>query len=66
MIGAGNDQQFKLFCDRVLDRADLAVDSRFSTNSARVAHREDLVALITLILKQHNRAHWMEKLNGLG
>ncbi len=66
MIGAGNDQQFKLFCDKVLARGDLPEDAKFSTNGSRVAHREELVALITMILKQHDRAHWTQKLNGLG
>lgn len=66
MIGAGNDQQFRLFCEKVLDRPDLPVDARFSTNSSRVAHREELVALITSTMKQNDRLYWTEKLNGLG
>ena len=66
MIGAGNDQQFKIFCQKVLGRDEIPLDARFATNSARVANREELVALITEIMMQHDQSYWLEKLAGLG
>ncbi|KAI0632334.1 CAIB/BAIF family enzyme [Trametes polyzona] len=66
MIGAGNDKQFKLFAEKILDRPDLPEDPKFSTNKARVANRQELVALITDALQKEGRDHWIEKLTGLG
>lgn len=66
MIGAGNDQQFKILCEKVLGRVEIPLDARFATNSARVANREELVSLITEIMKQRDRSYWLEKLTGLG
>lgn len=66
MIGAGNDKQFKQFCKAVLERGDLASDPRFSNNSSRVAHRTELVNIITSILGREDRSHWIVRLEGLG
>ncbi|KAI0365702.1 CAIB/BAIF family enzyme [Pilatotrama ljubarskyi] len=66
MIGAGNDKQFKLFAEKILERSDLPTDPRFSTNKARVANRKELVSLITDTLQKEGRDHWIEKLTGLG
>jgi crotonobetainyl-CoA:carnitine CoA-transferase CaiB-like acyl-CoA transferase len=45
IIAVGNDRQFARLC-AVLDRSTLASDPRFSTNPARVIHREILIPLI--------------------
>ncbi|OSD07309.1 CAIB/BAIF family enzyme [Trametes coccinea BRFM310] len=66
MIGAGNDKQFKLFAEKILERPDLPSDPKFSTNKARVANRQELVSLITETLQKQGRDHWIEKLTGLG
>ncbi|EJF63500.1 CAIB/BAIF family enzyme [Dichomitus squalens] len=66
MIGAGNDKQFKLFAEAILGRPDLPADPKFSSNKARVANRQELVALITETLQKEGRDHWIEKLTGLG
>ncbi len=46
VVAVGNDGQFARFV-RVLGRADLAADPRFATNPQRVAHRAELVPLLT-------------------
>lgn len=66
MIGAGNDQQFQVLCTKVLEREDLASDSRFLTNSVRVENRAELVSQITSSLENQDRAHWIQRLTGLG
>jgi len=66
MIGAGNNKQFGILCDKVLGKPALALDPRFVTNEARVAHREELVRIIEDALMQHDRAHWLESFMGLG
>ncbi|CAL1713047.1 unnamed protein product [Somion occarium] len=66
MIGAGNDRQFKLLAENILQRPELADDPKFSTNGARVANRTEIVQIITDTLMQHERDHWLEKFSGLG
>lgn len=66
MIGAGNEKQFQQFCTAVLQREDLVSDPRFSNNSSRVAHREELVNTITSIMQKEDRSHWVARLEGLG
>ena len=51
MVGAGNDVQFKLLCQRLKlghlqeDKKDKK-DKKFSTNKTRVANREELIQLL--------------------
>ncbi|OYX00735.1 MAG: carnitine dehydratase, partial [Rhizobiales bacterium 32-66-8] len=44
-----NEREWALFCADVLGAGDLAQDPRFRTNSARVAHRAELDALINAV-----------------
>lgn len=46
VIGAGNDRQFVSLCNAI-GRPDLAQEERFSNNSNRVKHREELVISYT-------------------
>ena len=41
-LAVQNDREWRRLCDQVLGRPDLAGDSRFATNTARVANRPDL------------------------
>ncbi|KAI0755062.1 CAIB/BAIF family enzyme [Daedaleopsis nitida] len=66
MIGAGNDKQFKLFSEKILDRPDLPENPKFCNNKARVANRQELVSLITDTLQKESRDHWIRKFTGLG
>ncbi|KAF7299253.1 CaiB/baiF CoA-transferase family protein C7orf10 [Mycena indigotica] len=66
MIGAGNNKQFAILCDKVLDNPGLAADARFATNAARVANREELLRIIEEALMKQDRAHWLERFTGLG
>jgi itaconate CoA-transferase len=45
-LGIQNEREWRVFCDRVLGDAGLADDPRFSSNSLRVTHREDLADAI--------------------
>ncbi|WP_395108027.1 CaiB/BaiF CoA transferase family protein [Actinomadura sp. SCN-SB] len=47
LIAVQNDREWKAFCTVLLEDAGLAEDARFARNSARVAHREELNALIS-------------------
>ncbi|KAH9922874.1 CAIB/BAIF family enzyme [Epithele typhae] len=66
MIGAGNDKQFKLFAEKILERPDLPTDPKFNSNKARVANRQELISLINDALMKEGRDHWLAKLTGLG
>ncbi len=54
-LAIGNDGQFAKFCT-MLGAADLAVDPRFATNPARVAHRGALFPALSALLAHHEAA----------
>jgi crotonobetainyl-CoA:carnitine CoA-transferase CaiB-like acyl-CoA transferase len=65
VCGANNDEQFKRFA-ALIGRHELAADSRFSTNSARLANRAILVRVIEVAMKESPSLHWIgafEKVN---
>jgi crotonobetainyl-CoA:carnitine CoA-transferase CaiB-like acyl-CoA transferase len=62
IIAVGNDSQFRKFCS-VLRCDELADDPRYSTNPARVRHRDSLVPLLALALKQRSRREWIALLH---
>jgi len=66
MIGAGNDKQFRLFAEKILQQPALADDPKFSCNAARVRNRTELIQIITNVLEQHTKYHWIERFTGLG
>jgi crotonobetainyl-CoA:carnitine CoA-transferase CaiB-like acyl-CoA transferase len=58
VVAVGNDKQFESFC-RVIDRQELTIDERFSTNSARVQNREILIPLLTPIFMEKTVGDWL-------
>jgi len=46
IFGLQNEREWKVFCDKVLHRPEVATDPRFSTMSARREHRKELTSLI--------------------
>ncbi len=60
-IAVGNDAQFKRLCD-LFEKNEWANDQRFYSNSRRVEYRDELISLIEPIIKQENRAYWIEQL----
>ena len=64
-VAVGNDKQFRAFT-AALGLAELADDPRFITNPARVAHRDDLCALLIPALKAHGADHWYARLSAVG
>ena len=47
-----------------IGRGDLAQDPRFATNKDRLAHRDELTALLDEEFARHPMAHWQELLEG--
>ncbi|MFE5914486.1 CaiB/BaiF CoA transferase family protein [Streptomyces wedmorensis] len=65
VLAVGNDRQFRSLCDRI-GRPELADDPRFATNTARVAHREDLVAALAGPVAGRTADGWFEELTAAG
>lgn len=57
VLAVGNDGQFARFCALAGDAA-VAQDVRFVTNSARLANREALIAILAPWMKQRTTQQW--------
>jgi len=66
MIGAGNNKQFKILAEKILNNPELATDPRFESNETRVANREELVRIISEALLKQDKEHWIKRFTGLG
>jgi crotonobetainyl-CoA:carnitine CoA-transferase CaiB-like acyl-CoA transferase len=65
VLAVGNDAQFARFC-AAAGCAPLASDSRFSSNSARVANREELTRLLSDLLAGRPARDWIAALSEAG
>lgn len=65
ILAIGNDVQFRKFCE-LSEHTELAADTRFATNSARVEHRTALVPLLRRITTGRTSAEWVELLSQAG
>ncbi len=57
MIGISNNRQFRRLCN-ALGRPNLAADPRFETNLSRVAHVDELEAIVSEVLRAQPAEHW--------
>ncbi|MFD2164992.1 CaiB/BaiF CoA transferase family protein [Thalassotalea euphylliae] len=62
LLAVGNDNQFKKCCE-VMGVAELAEDSLYATNASRVEHRENLVLILSNILKTKVLDEWLTLFN---
>lgn len=65
MVAVGNDALWRRFA-AALGRPELTEDARFATNPQRVAHREELVALLEDILLGATTGEWVSRLDDAG
>ena len=65
IVAAGNDGQYKKFV-HAGGRPELADDPRFSTNPARVQHRDTLVPLLAEMVRGKTKAEWLVLLEDAG
>jgi crotonobetainyl-CoA:carnitine CoA-transferase CaiB-like acyl-CoA transferase len=61
VLAVGNDAQWQRFC-RAAERADLAADERFLTNTQRVQRRDVLVPLVEALMRMRTTTAWEELL----
>ncbi|WP_017235421.1 CaiB/BaiF CoA-transferase family protein [Pandoraea sp. B-6] len=64
-IGAANQSNYERLLE-VLNAPQLASDSRFETNALRLAHRDELVAILNEILVRRTTADWMTRFDAIG
>ena len=57
-IAVGNDKQFERLC-AVIGQPELFSDVRFTTNSARVLNREELISLLKSIFAKRSVSEWL-------
>jgi len=65
VLAVGNDRQFAALCE-VVNAPELALDTRFASNAARVEHRTELRAALEPRLASQSAAAWAEALSRAG
>lgn len=58
ILAVGNDQQFSRLCE-ILDMPKLTENPAFSTNAARVAHRDSLIAKLSPVFEKQTSDYWL-------
>ena len=64
-VAVASDKLWRAFCE-VIERPDIAADSRFATNALRVEHRGTLEPLIGAIFRTRPATEWLAALAGHG
>jgi len=65
ILGANNDHQFRRYCE-FAGMPDLADDPQYSTNSARVANRDELIRIVSEISRKQTTKYWLDGLERMG
>ncbi|MBL8334985.1 MAG: CoA transferase [Rubrivivax sp.] len=61
VLAVGNDGQFQRFC-QLAGRPEVASDPRYATNSERIAHRDELMAMIATWMRERTTQQWCDLL----
>lgn len=64
VVAVGNDAQFVRFA-KLLGHEEWTKDVRFSTNPARVIHRDELLPQIATAMKDRTRKEWLDALEAI-
>jgi crotonobetainyl-CoA:carnitine CoA-transferase CaiB-like acyl-CoA transferase len=65
VLAIGNDAQFARFC-ACAGRGEVAQDTRFRTNAARIQHRTELMPIVAHACATRTTAEWIELLEQAG
>jgi crotonobetainyl-CoA:carnitine CoA-transferase CaiB-like acyl-CoA transferase len=65
IIAIGNDRQFARLAE-ICGHPEWPADERFASNGARVAHREEMVRLVSDAIRKKPAAEWLEQLEAAG
>ena len=59
IVAVGNDGQFQRLCE-ILGRPELATDPRFAKNTDRLAHREELIGILSDVIRGFTKSALLE------
>lgn len=65
ILAVGNDQQWQKAC-QVLNQTELSQNPRFSTNQLRVAHRSELIPLLSAIFLNYQASDLLARFSSVG
>jgi len=65
IIAIGNDRQFARLAE-ICGHPEWASDERFANNAARVANREEMVRLVSEVIKRKPAGEWLAQLEAAG
>jgi crotonobetainyl-CoA:carnitine CoA-transferase CaiB-like acyl-CoA transferase len=65
VVAVGNDGQWRA-CTGALGVHALGADERLATNAGRLAHRAEVVAALSEVLRQRTAAEWLDVLSAAG
>ncbi|HJQ40773.1 MAG TPA: CoA transferase [Thermoanaerobaculia bacterium] len=60
-LGSATERHYRLLCERVIEKPELASDERFATNAARVTNRGVLVPMLEAIFKTQPADVWIAR-----
>ncbi|MCA3152016.1 MAG: CoA transferase [Rhodocyclaceae bacterium] len=66
MLGLQNEREWAVFCDKVLDRPELARDDRYDSNTSRTARRTEMMAIFQSVFSQITAAELVARLDAAG
>jgi crotonobetainyl-CoA:carnitine CoA-transferase CaiB-like acyl-CoA transferase len=66
VLGCGNDAQFRLLAEQVLERPELSADPDYARNRDRVLNRERLLETLSRLFRTRPSAHWVTRLTAVG
>lgn len=65
VVAVGNDDQFRKFA-YLLGKEELSASERFQTNAARLANKDELIAIINEVMKSKSKQEWKQLLDEAG
>ncbi|MBN3780375.1 CoA transferase [Burkholderia sp. Ac-20345] len=66
MLGLQNEREWALFCEKVLEQPELAIDARFDANPKRVSNKVELRSIITSIFSKLSATEVLARLDEAG
>jgi crotonobetainyl-CoA:carnitine CoA-transferase CaiB-like acyl-CoA transferase len=64
-VGAATQGTWEMLC-QAIGRPDLSADPRFRENAARIAHYQELAAILEEVFQEDTTAHWLRRLEEAG
>ncbi|SFT50460.1 CaiB/BaiF CoA transferase family protein [Paraburkholderia aspalathi] len=66
MLGLQNEREWKVFCEKVLEKPELADDARFRSNPLRIDNRDTLRSIINDVFMHLSAAQLVARLDAIG